>query len=108
LIQAFVIRSFSSVVIFNLSLQLFVGWKFYTCVCEGYEVSWEEDTNTVSCLHTLCHSDMADQVFFVLFYFSGFISFSYLWGRQAATPAQRWGHISLSQSASLNVTIRLQ
>jgi len=32
------------------------------CVCEGYDVSWEEDSNTVACLHTLSHADMADQV----------------------------------------------
>jgi len=34
----------------------------YMSVCEGYEVSWEEDTNSVTCLHTLSHSDMVDQV----------------------------------------------
>jgi len=32
------------------------------CVCKGYDVSWEEDANTVVCLHTLCHSDVVDQV----------------------------------------------
>jgi len=32
------------------------------CICEGYEVSWEEDANTVTCLHTLCHTDVVDQV----------------------------------------------
>ena len=32
------------------------------CVYEGYDVSWEEDANSVTCLHTLCHSDMVDQV----------------------------------------------
>ena len=34
---------------------------------KGYDVSWEEDANSVGCLHTLCHSDMADQVC-LLFY----------------------------------------
>jgi len=37
-------------------------------VCEGYEVSWEDDANSVTCLHTLCHSDVIDQVlYYILF-----------------------------------------
>jgi len=31
-------------------------------VCEGYDVSWGEDANSVTCLHTLHHADAADQV----------------------------------------------
>jgi len=38
------------------------------CVCEGYDVSWEDDTNSVTCLHTLCHADMADEVLCFILY----------------------------------------
>jgi len=42
--------------------------------------------------------------------FASFVKFTlpYLWGGQALTPAQRWGHISSAQCASPNVTRRLQ